>query len=57
MTWDACNVIECFKIFKLIFNEIMMKHHSLHLTVKRFDKFKSDILSIFNYWLTILTTH
>ncbi len=51
--WDTYNVIECFKIFRLIFNEMIMKHYSFYLIIKKFNKSKSDILSISDCWLTV----
>ncbi len=57
VTWDAYNVIECFKIFRLIFNEMMMKHCSLYSVIKKFNKSESDILLISNCWLAVLTAH
>jgi len=53
VAWDACNVIECSKIFRSISNEVMMKCCSLCLAIKRFGRSRLGILLISDCWLTV----
>jgi len=36
---------------------MIIKHCSLYSVIKKFNRFKLNILSISNYWLTVLTAH